>query len=173
VKRLYTRFLARYARLVDQQAFEQGQKQTSTCSTSSGAPKHTQALGPARPRQATPDLKPSPAPAPIKQPKAATVLPHMPSAPPEPEFAGVFLEHDAPSAARARPPWTGHSGPPPPDTAPRLASLEPRRASRALKPNATSPKAPDRHRQTPVDRRHAWTELHGEPFTNSLHPRHH
>jgi hypothetical protein len=157
VKRLYTGFLARFARLVDQRAFEQGQKQTSMYSTSSGVPEHAQALGPACPRQATPDPAPSPVPVPIKQPKAATVVPRTPSAPLEPKFAGIFPEHDTPSAARARPSWTGHSGPPPPDPAPRLASLEPRRASRAFKPNATSPEALDHHRRTPADRHRAWT----------------
>jgi hypothetical protein len=98
--------------------------------------------------------------------------PRAPSAPPEPEFTGVLSEHGVPLAARARPPWTGHSGPPPPNLAPWLASLEPRRASRALKPNATSPEAPDCHRRTPADRHRSWSELHGEEFPNSLYPRH-
>jgi hypothetical protein len=171
VKRFYTGFLARFACLVYRQAFEQGQKQTSTCSTCSDAPKHAQVLGPARPRQATPE--PVPSPAPIKQLKAATVLPHTPLAPPELDFAGVLPEHGVTSAARARPPWTSHSGPPPPNPAPRLASLEPHRASRAHKPNTTSLEAPDCHHQTPAGHRRAWTELHGEPFPNSLCPWHH
>jgi hypothetical protein len=151
--------------LVDQQAFEQGQKQTSTCSTCSGAPEHALALGPAP--------SPTPAPVPIKQPKAATVLPRTPSALPEPEFTGVFSEHGVPSATRARPPWTGHSDPPLPNSTPRLASLEPRRASCSLKPSATSLKAPNCHHRIPAVRRRAWTELHSEPFSKSLHPRHH
>jgi hypothetical protein len=139
------RILARFARLIDQQAFERGLKQTSTCSTCPGTPEHAQALGPARPRQATPDLAPSPTPMPIKQPEAVTILPCTPSAPPEHEFAGVLSMHGVPSAARARPLWTSHSGPPPSNPAPQLASLEPHRASRALKPSATSPEAPDCH----------------------------
>jgi hypothetical protein len=154
-KRLYTGFLARFARLVDQDAFEQGQKQTSTCSTCPGTPEHAQALGPACPRQATPDPAPSPVPAPIKQPQAATVLPRTPSAPPEHEFAGVLSAHGVPSAAQGHPPWTRHSNPPPSNPSPRLASLEPRKASRALRPNTTSPEAPDCHRRTPANRRRA------------------
>jgi hypothetical protein len=55
--------------------------------------------------------------------------PRTPSASPEHEFAGVLSTHGVPSAARARPPWTGHSGPPPSNPAPWLASLEPCRAS--------------------------------------------
>jgi hypothetical protein len=102
-----------------------------------------------------------------------TVLPRTLSALPEHEFAGVLSTHSVPAAARARPPWTGHSDPPPSNPTPQLASLEPRKASWALRPNTISPEALDCHRRTPSDRRRAWTELHGEPLSNSLHPRHH
>jgi hypothetical protein len=144
--------------LVDQQAFEQEQKQTSTCSTFACAPEHARAPDPTCPRRATPDPAPSPAPAPIKQPKASTLLPRTPLVSPKPEFVGLSPEHDAPPAARARPLWTGHSSPPPPKPAPLLASLEPRRASRALKPNNylagdTRSPSPDSNRPPPrVDR---------------------
>jgi hypothetical protein len=173
VKRQYIGLLARYACLVDQHAFELEQKQTSTCSTFAGAPEHARAPDPSRPCRATPDPAPSPAPSPIKQPKASTVLGRTLSVPPKPEFARLSPEHDAPPTAQACPLWTGRSSPPPPKPAPLLASLEPRRASRALKPNATSMEAPDRHRRTPADRRRTWTGPHGEPFPNSLHSRHH
>jgi hypothetical protein len=168
-KRLYIRFLARFARLVAQQAFEPGQKQMSACSTCSSALEHAPVLGPVRPHQATPN----PAPAPIKHPEATTVLPSTLSAPPEHEFAGVLSTHGVLAATQACPSWTGHSDPPPSNLAPRLASLEPRKASWALRLNTTLPETPDCHRWTPADRRRTWTELHDEPFSNSLHPRHH
>jgi hypothetical protein len=110
---------------------------------------------------------------PMKQPEATTVLPRTLSALSEDEFVGVLSAHGMPAAARARPPWTGYFGPPPSNPTPRLASLEPHKASRTLRPNTTSSEPPDCHRQTPADRRRTWTELHGEPFSNSLHPRHH
>jgi hypothetical protein len=172
VKRQYTGLLARYAHLVDQQVFEQEQKQPSMCSTVAGVPEHARAPDPARPRRATPDPTPSPAPSPIKHPKASTVLHRMPLVLPKPEFAELSPEHDAPPTSRACPIWTGCSSPTPPEPAPLLASLESCRASRALKPNATSPEAPDRHRRTPADHRRTWTKPHGEPFPNSLQPRH-
>jgi hypothetical protein len=136
------------------QALELGQKNTHTCSICPGAPEHALALGPVRPRRATPDPAPTPTPTPvpIKPPEATTVLPRSLSAPPEHRFAGVPPAHGMPAAARSRPPWTGHSGPPPYNPTPRLASPELRKASRALRPSTISPEVLDCHHRTSFDR---------------------
>jgi hypothetical protein len=94
-------FLARFARLRSQQAFEHGQKNTSTCSTRSGRDR-------ARPRptlRAPRHAKPCPrlllAPAPINHPQALTVLLHARSTSPERETTGVCPAHGVPTATRA------------------------------------------------------------------------
>jgi hypothetical protein len=90
--------LPRFARLRSQQAFEQGQKNTSTCSTRPELARARPAPDPAS-RQAEP--VPLPAPAPIKPAKASAVRPRVLSTSPEHEIAGVCPPHGVPAAARA------------------------------------------------------------------------
>jgi hypothetical protein len=92
-------FLPRFARLRSQQTFEQGQKNTSTCSTRPDLAKACPAPEPARPRCAKP--RPCPLPAPIKPAKASAVRPRVLSISPEHEIAGVCSTHGVPAAARA------------------------------------------------------------------------
>jgi hypothetical protein len=92
-------FLPRFARMRSQQAFEHGQKNTSTCSTRSArararprptlrAPRHAKS----RPRLLL---------APINHPQASTVLLRARSTSPEPETTGVCPAHGVPAATRA------------------------------------------------------------------------
>jgi hypothetical protein len=67
------RFMARFACLRSLQMFEQGQKQTSTCSTRPGIAEHAPTLDPAR--TALRQAKSMPPPAPIKPAEASTVRP--------------------------------------------------------------------------------------------------
>jgi hypothetical protein len=94
-------FLPRFACLRSQQAFEQGQKNTSTCLTRPELARACPAPDPARPvlRQAEP--VPLPAPALIKPAKASVVCPRALSTSPEHEIAGVCPAHGVPAAARA------------------------------------------------------------------------
>jgi hypothetical protein len=96
-----TGFLPRFARLRSQQAFEHGQKNTSTCSTRPERARARLAPEPARPApcQATPC--PLPSPAPIKPAKASTVRPRALSTSPEHEIAGVCPANGVPAVARA------------------------------------------------------------------------
>jgi hypothetical protein len=92
-------FLPRFTRLQYQQAFEQGQKHTSTCSTRPD-------LARARPApestcHAKPRPCPLPAPAPIKPAKASAIRPRALATSPEHEIAGVCPAHVVPAAARA------------------------------------------------------------------------
>jgi hypothetical protein len=86
-------FLPRFARLRSQQAFEQGQKHTSTCST-------RPELARARPAPDT-ARQAEPMPAPIKPAKASTVRPRSLSTLPERKITGVCPAHSVPAAARA------------------------------------------------------------------------
>jgi hypothetical protein len=92
-------FLPRFARLRSQQAFEQGQKHTSTCSTRPDPARARPAPDPARPalRQA----KPVPLPTPINPAEALTVRPRSLSTSPERKITGVCPAHGVPVAARA------------------------------------------------------------------------
>jgi hypothetical protein len=93
--------LPRFARLRSHQAFEQGQKHTSTCSTRHDLARARPAPDPAcpTPRQAKP--VPLPTPAPIKPAKASTVRPRSLSTSPERKITGVCPAHGVPAAARA------------------------------------------------------------------------
>jgi hypothetical protein len=92
-------FLPRFTRLRSQQAFEQGQKHTSTCSTRPELARARLAPDPARP--ASRQVKPVPLPAPIKRAKASTVRPRSLSTSPERKITGVCLAHSVPAADRA------------------------------------------------------------------------
>jgi hypothetical protein len=100
-KEICTRPLARFVRLWSLQMLEQRQKQTPTCSTRSGAPKHALGAPPthAAPRRA--NLASMPAPVPIKAISASTVHPRAPLTQPELEFAGVRPVSKVPTAAQA------------------------------------------------------------------------
>jgi hypothetical protein len=91
-------FLPRFARLRSQQAFEHGQKNTSTCSTRSGRAR-------ARPRPTPRHAKLCPrlllAPAPINHPQASIVLLRARSTSPEPKTTDVCPAHGVPVATRA------------------------------------------------------------------------
>jgi hypothetical protein len=95
---VFAGFLPRFARLRSRQAFEHGQKNTSTCSTRSGRAR-------ARPRPTPRHAKPCPrsllAPAPINHPQASIVLLRSHLTSPEPETTGVCPAHGVPAATRA------------------------------------------------------------------------
>jgi hypothetical protein len=94
---VYAGLLPRFARLRSQQAFEQGQKHTSTCSTHPELARARPTPDPARPasRQA------EPVPAPIKLAKASTVRPRSLSTSPERKITGVCPAHSVLAVARA------------------------------------------------------------------------
>jgi hypothetical protein len=92
-------FLPRFARLRSQQAFEQGQKHTSTCSTRPDLARAHPTPDPARP--ASRQAEPVPVPAPIKPAKASTVRPRSLSTSPERKITGVCPVHSVPAVARA------------------------------------------------------------------------
>jgi hypothetical protein len=94
-------FLLRFARLRSQQAFEHGQKNTSTCSTRSRRARARPRPTPRTPRHAKPHPRLLLVPAPINHPQASTVLPHARSTSPEPETTGVYPVHGVPAATRA------------------------------------------------------------------------
>jgi hypothetical protein len=96
-----TGFLPRFARLRSQQAFEQGQKHTSTCSTRPELARARPTPDPVRPTSLQAEPVPLPAPAPIKPAKASTVPPRALSTSPEYEITGVCPAHSVPAAARA------------------------------------------------------------------------
>jgi hypothetical protein len=94
-------FLPRFARMRSQQAFEHGQKNTSTCSTRSGRAKARPRPTPRAPRHAKPCPRLLLAPTPISHPQASTVLLRACSTSPEPETTGVCPTHGVPAATRA------------------------------------------------------------------------
>jgi hypothetical protein len=94
-------FLPRFARLRSHQAFEQGQKNTSTCSTRPELAIARLAPDPTRPSSRQAEPVPLPAPAPIKPAKASVVRPSVLSTSPEHEITGVYPAHSVPAAARA------------------------------------------------------------------------
>jgi hypothetical protein len=94
-------FLPRFARMRSQQAFEHGQKNTSTCSTRSVRARARPRPTPRAPRHAKPRPHLLLAPAPINQPQALTVLLRARSTSPEPETIGVCPVHGVPAAIRA------------------------------------------------------------------------
>jgi hypothetical protein len=94
-------FLPRFARLRSQQAFEQGQKHTSMCSTHPELARARPASDPARPASRQAEPMPFPMPTPIKPAKASTVCPRALSTSSEHEIAGVCPAHSVPAAARA------------------------------------------------------------------------
>jgi hypothetical protein len=94
-------FLPRFACLRSQQAFEQGQKHTSMCSTRPKLARARLAPDPARPASRQVEPVPLPVPAPIKPAKASTVRPRSLSTSPERKITGVCLAHSVPAATRA------------------------------------------------------------------------
>jgi hypothetical protein len=84
--------------------------------------------------------------APIKQPKASTVLPLTLTVPPKPEFAGLSPEHDAPPPAKPpelQPLCPAHPSHPQSAILARLASPETREAPQALRPGRASSEDPN------------------------------
>jgi hypothetical protein len=94
-------FLPRFARMRSQQAFEHGQKNTSTCSTRSARARARPRPTPRAPRHAKPRPRLLLAPAPINHPQASTVPLRARSTSPEPETTGVCPVHGVPAATRA------------------------------------------------------------------------
>jgi hypothetical protein len=92
-------FLPRFARMRSQQAFEHGQKNTSTCSTRSTRARARPRPTPRAPCRARPRPRPLLAPAPINHPQASTVLIRALSTSPEHKPTGV-----CPYTACSRPP---------------------------------------------------------------------
>jgi hypothetical protein len=93
-------FLPIFARLQSQQAFEQGQKHTSTCSTRPELARARPAPDPARPPSRQAEPVPLPAPAPIKPAKASTIRPRSLSTSLERKITGVCPAHGVPAAAQ-------------------------------------------------------------------------
>jgi hypothetical protein len=96
-----TGFLPRFARLRSQQAFEQGQKHTSTCSTRPELARARPTPDRACPTSCQAEPVPLPAPAPIKPAKSSTIHPRSLSTSPERKITGVCLAHSVLVAARA------------------------------------------------------------------------
>jgi hypothetical protein len=94
-------FLPRFARMRSQQAFEHGQKNTSTYSTRSARARARPRPTPCAPRYAKTRPRLLLAPAPINHPQASTVLLRACSTSPEPETTGVCPTHGVPVATRA------------------------------------------------------------------------
>jgi hypothetical protein len=94
-------FLPRFARLRSQQAFEQGQKHTSMCSTCPELARTRPVPDPTRHASRQVEPVPLPAPAPIKPAKASTVRPRSLSTSPKRKITGVCLAHSVPAADRA------------------------------------------------------------------------
>jgi hypothetical protein len=92
--------LPRFIRLRSQQAFEQGQKHTSTCLTRPELARARSAPNPVRPVSNQAEPAPLPAPAPIKPAKASTVRPRSLSTSLEHKITGVCPTHSVPAAAR-------------------------------------------------------------------------
>jgi hypothetical protein len=98
---VFAGFLTRFACLRSQQAFEHGQMNTSTCSTRSARARARPGPTLRAPRHAKPRPRLLLAPAPIKHPRASTVLLRARSTSPEPETTGVCPVHGVPAATRA------------------------------------------------------------------------
>jgi hypothetical protein len=149
------RILPRFARLQSQQAFEQGQKHTSTCSTRPNLARARPAPDPACPvlRQAKP--VPHPAPAPIKPAKASTVCPRSLSTSPERKITSVCPAHGVPAAARAPTTVDRPTEPFPAPSDPRERLYVPRWSSQSEESGSASPETPDQGHQTSPDRRRA------------------
>jgi hypothetical protein len=94
-------FLPRFASLRSQQAFEQGQKHTSTCLTRPDLARACPAPDPTRPTSRQAELVPLSAPAPIKPAKASTVRPRSLSTSLERKITGICPAHGVPAVARA------------------------------------------------------------------------
>jgi hypothetical protein len=93
-------FLPRFAHMRSQQAFEHGQKNTSTCSTRSARARARPCPTPRAPRHTKSCPRLLLAPAPINHPQASTVLLRARSTSPEPETTGVCPVHGVPAATR-------------------------------------------------------------------------
>jgi hypothetical protein len=135
--------LPRFARLRSQQAFEQGQKHTSTCSTRLDLARARPAPDPTRPapRQAKP--VPLPTPAPIKPAEASTVRPRSLSTSLERKITGVCPAHSVPAAAREPTTVDRPTEPFPAPSDPRERLCVPRR-SHQIKVTGLNPTARER-----------------------------
>jgi hypothetical protein len=96
-----TGFVPIFASLRSQQAFEQGQKHTSTCSTRPELARARPAPDRAHPASRQAEPVPLPAPAPIKPAKASTVRPRSLSTSPERKITGICPAHGVSAAVRA------------------------------------------------------------------------
>jgi hypothetical protein len=158
--------LPRFARLRSRRAVEQGQKNTSTCSTRSER---------ARARPAPDPVRPAPrpclllAPAPIKPTEASTVLPRALSTSPEPEITGVCPADGVPAAARSPATVDRLAEPFPTPSNARSRLYVPRRSSPSEESGCASPETSDQGRRTSPERQRTWTELHSELFFDSLY----
>jgi hypothetical protein len=144
------RLMARFARLRSLQTFEQGQKQTPTCSTRPGI---ATARPGARPRMLAPrQAKPVPAPAPIKPAKASTVRPRSLSTSPELQITGVCSAQGVPAATREPTTIDRPTEPFPAPSDPWVSLLVSRWSSQSRESNSTSQETPDQRRRTSPDR---------------------
>ena len=149
--------MPRFARLRSRRAVEHGQKNASTCSTRPERARARPAPDPARPapRQATPV-----SPARARAYKASQGFSRTP--PRALDLTGARDHLRLPCrrrASRAIP-------------SPVRPSRETLRASVKLQSeelSSASPETQDHGHRTSPDRRRTWTDLHGEPFFDSLH----
>jgi hypothetical protein len=105
----YTSNRARFTRLAAQQAQEQGQKSTATCSTLSGLARARPTRAPRALRRAK--VQPAPWPAPIKHPGTLTVPLRMHSTSPEPKTTGISRARRVRGRPIPLPPWIGRQNP--------------------------------------------------------------
>jgi hypothetical protein len=102
-----------------------------------------------------------------KNRQASVVLPSVPHLTSQAQHLLQRALRRPPSNLSARPPWPNPSWPSPLNFVPRLASLEPHRAPRRKKPDATSPEKSFHPRRSCNPRRRTWPRLTGKPFSDS------
>jgi hypothetical protein len=146
-------FLPRFARMRSQQAFEHGQKNTSTCSTCSARARARPRSTPRAPCHARPRPRPLLTPAPINHPQASTVLLRARSTSPKPETTGVCPVHGVPTATRAPAIVDRSTEPFPTPSNPWNRLCTPRWSSPSKESEFASTEKPVHSRRTSPDRR--------------------
>jgi hypothetical protein len=147
-----------------------GRTHGHTCSTLVGTPALAQPTCALAPVFSQVRRAPLPSVVPARTYKASQGAPHFtPRSPSPASHPSLASASSFPPAIATRASASVASPLQPPQVAPvlRLAPPVAREAFQALGPGRTSPEARDRPHRTSVARRHAWTELSGEPFFNS------
>jgi hypothetical protein len=131
------------------------------------SPEHVERSNPRAPCRAKP--RPCSLPAPIKLAKGSAVRPRALSTSLEHEITGVCLAHGVPAAARAPTTIDRPTEPSPALSDPRERLYVPRWSSQSEESSSASPATPNQGHRTSPNCRWTWTDLHGEPFFDSLH----